>query len=56
MNNVFRGVNETRQVPLIKFQTEMQKAAEITYLEANKQEKTHRLTSSDVSKWEKRNN
>ena len=38
MNNAFQGENVTRQVPLMQLQVKLQKAAEITHLEANKQE------------------
>ena len=54
MNMVFRSENATMDVPLMQLQVKLKKTAEITYLEAKKQETRYRLRYLEVLKSEKR--
>ena len=51
-NDVFRCENAKRYVPLMELQFKLQKTAQITYLEANKQQRRCCVTYLDVSKYE----
>ena len=44
MNNIFRGDTATRQVPLMQLTFKKQKAAEITQLDAHKQQRRYLIT------------
>ena len=50
MNDVFRSENATRYVRLMQLQIKAKRTAEITYLEASKEQTRYRLTHLQVSK------